>query len=118
MDGGRRQVLLDSRVGVTESLLAWLQRATHRPAVWVRHRPSVLWRAPPHEVLTETSAAGGGFMSELCVRWEAAAAKGQALGVRQVVLRLGVVLGPGGALPPCCCPIRLGVAGAWAAASR
>ena len=32
---GRRQVLLDSRVGV-ESLLAWLQRATHRPAVWVQ----------------------------------------------------------------------------------
>ena len=50
-------------------------------------------------------------MSELCVRWEAAAAKAQALGVRQVVLRLGVVLGPGGALPPLLLPIRLGLGG-------
>ncbi len=109
---GRRQVLLDSRVGVTESLLAWLQRATHRPAVWVQASAIGFYGVrPPHEVLTETSAAGGGFMSELCVRWEAAAAKAQALGVRQVVLRLGVVLGPGGALPPLLLPIRLGVGG-------
>ena len=109
---GRRQVLLDSRVGVTESLLAWLQRATHRPAVWVQASAIGFYGVrPPHEVLTETSAAGGGFMSELCVRWEAAAAKAQALGVRQVVLRLGVVLGPGGALPPLLLPIRLGLGG-------
>lgn len=109
---GRRQVLLDSRVGVTESLLAWLQRARHRPAVWVQASAIGFYGVrPPHEVLTETSAAGGGFMSELCVRWEAAAAKAQALGVRQVVLRLGVVLGPGGALPPLLLPIRLGVGG-------
>ena len=109
---GRRQVLLDSRVGVTESLLAWLQRTTHRPAVWVQASAIGFYGVrPPHEVLTETSAAGGGFMSELCVRWEAAAAKAQALGVRQVVLRLGVVLGPGGALPPLLLPIRLGLGG-------
>ncbi|TQN03567.1 uncharacterized protein (TIGR01777 family) [Acidovorax temperans] len=109
---GRRQVLLDSRVGVTESLLAWLQRANHRPAVWVQASAIGFYGVrPPHEVLTESSAAGGGFMSELCVRWEAAAAKAQALGVRQVVLRLGVVLGPGGALPPLLLPIRLGVGG-------
>ena len=109
---GRRQVLLDSRVGVTESLLAWLQRATHRPAVWVQASAIGFYGVrPPHEVLTETSAAGGGFMSELCVRWEAAAAKAQALGVRQVVLRLGVVLGPGGALPPLLLPVRLGLGG-------
>ena len=92
--------------------VAWLQRATHRPAVWVQASAIGFYGVrPPHEVLTETSAAGGGFMSELCVRWEAAAAKAQALGVRQVVLRLGVVLGPGGALPPLLLPIRLGVGG-------
>ena len=48
---GRRQVLLDSRVGVTESLLAWLQRATHRPAVWVQASAIGFYGVrPPHEV--------------------------------------------------------------------
>lgn len=109
---GRRQVLLDSRVGVTESLLAWLQGAEHQPAVWVQASAIGFYGVrPPEEILTETSAAGGGFMSELCVRWEAAAAQAAQRGVRQVVLRLGVVLGPGGALPPLLLPIRLGVGG-------
>ena len=88
---GRRQVLLDSRVGVTESLLAWLQRATHRPAVWVQASAIGFYGVrPPHEVLTETSAAGGGFMSELCVRWEAAAAKAQAQHPLAHAQRLGL----------------------------
>ena len=51
-------------------------------------------------------------MSELCVKWEAAAAQANAMGVlRQVTLRLGVVLGKGGALPPLLLPIRLGLGG-------
>lgn len=109
---GRRQTLLDSRVGVTESLLAWLRGAEHPPRVWVQASAIGFYGVrPPEEILTETSAAGGGFMSELCVRWEAAAAQAAQRGVRQVVLRLGVVLGPGGALPPLLLPVRLGVGG-------
>lgn len=108
----RRQVLLDSRVGTTQALLQWLQQTGQRPSVWVQASAIGFYGVrPPEELLTETSAPGQDFMSELCVRWEQAAAQAKALGIRQVVLRLGVVLGPGGALPPLLLPIRLGVGG-------
>ena len=108
----RRQVLLDSRVGTTQALLQWLQQTGQRPSVWVQASAIGFYGVrPPEELLTETSAPGQGFMSELCVRWEQAAAQATALGIRQVVLRLGVVLGPGGALPQLLRPIRLGLGG-------
>ncbi len=108
----RRQVLLDSRVGTTQALLQWLQQTGQRPSVWVQASAIGFYGVrPPEEALTEISTPGQGFMSELCVRWEQAAAQATALGIRQVVLRLGVVLGPGGALPPLLLPIRLGMGG-------
>ena len=108
----RRQVLLDSRVGTTQALLQWLQQTGQRPSVWVQASAIGFYGVrPPEELLTEGSAPGQGFMSELCVRWEQAAAQAKALGIRQVVLRLGVVLGPGGALPQLLRPIRLGLGG-------
>ncbi|MCZ8092999.1 MAG: TIGR01777 family oxidoreductase [Acidovorax sp.] len=108
----RRQVLLNSRIGTTQALLQWLQQTGQRPSVWVQASAIGFYGVrPPEEILTETSTPGQGFMSELCVRWEQAAAQATAQGIRQVVLRLGVVLGPGGALPPLLLPIRLGLGG-------
>lgn len=109
---GRRQQLLDSRVGVTQSLLTWLARTTQKPSTWVQASAIGFYGVrPPEELLDEQSNAGNGFMSELCVKWEAAAAQAAFMGLRQVTLRLGVVLGKGGALPPLLLPIRLGLGG-------
>ena len=47
------------------------------------------------EVLTESSAPGSGYLAELCREWEAAAIEAEALGVRVVRPRIGVVLGRG-----------------------
>lgn len=108
----RQATLLASRVGVTQGLLTWLARTTVRPATWIQASAIGYYGVrPPEEWLDETSARGGGFMSELCVQWEAAAAQASALGVRQVTLRLGVVLGAGGALPPLVMPHRFGLGG-------
>ncbi|WP_432719442.1 TIGR01777 family oxidoreductase [Jeongeupia wiesaeckerbachi] len=106
----RKAVLLASRMRTTDALLAWLARAEQAPAVWVQASAIGFYGVRPgDELLSERSAAGSGFMSELCQRWEARA--GQAGGVRQVVLRLGLVFGHGGALPPLLLPYRLGVGG-------
>ncbi|MBY0373472.1 MAG: TIGR01777 family oxidoreductase [Bryobacteraceae bacterium] len=51
------------------------------------------------EVLTEGSAAGEGFLAEVCREWEAAADLAEPLGTRVVKVRIGIVLGEqGGAL--------------------
>jgi uncharacterized protein (TIGR01777 family) len=50
-------------------------------------------------VLGEAAGLGGGFLAEVCAAWEGELASIEALGVRTVALRTGVVLSPaGGAL--------------------
>jgi uncharacterized protein (TIGR01777 family) len=64
------------------------------------------------EVLTESNAAGSGFLPRTCADWEAAAAPAAARGVRVVFLRFGVVLSArGGALAKMLPAFRLGIAG-------
>lgn len=46
------------------------------------------------EVLIETSAAGTGFLADVVKAWEAATAPASEAGVRVVLLRTGIVLGP------------------------
>ena len=109
----RRQAqLLASRVGTTEALLRWTRQARHKPALWIQASAIGYYGVrDASQPLDESASKGDGFMAELCDRWEASASPASALGVRQVVLRLGVVFGPGGALPPLLMPFRLGLGG-------
>lgn len=108
----RKAQLLASRVGTTEGLLQWMRQATHKPALWIQASAIGYYGVREgSELLDETASEGEGFMAELCDRWETAARPAAELGVRQVVLRLGVVFGPGGALTPLLLPFRLGFGG-------
>ena len=109
---GRKQQLLGSRVDITRALAEWVARTTYKPAVWVQASAfGVYGVRDPQEALREDSAAGQGFMAELCLRWEAEASIARQPGLRQVVLRLGLVFGPGGALPPLLMPYHFGMGG-------
>lgn len=58
------------------------------------------------------AAAHAEFVHELCERWEHTARQAEALGVRTVLLRTGIVLHPGGgALKKMLLPFRLGLGG-------
>lgn len=108
----RQAQLLASRVGVTQALVLWLNRSVRKPTTWIQASAIGYYGVRSgEERLTESSAPGQGFMSALCQQWEASSQPVVALGVRHVVLRLGVVLGPGGALPPLLLPHRLGMGG-------
>ena len=108
----RKKKLLASRVNTTEALTSWLNKVHHKPDLWIQASAIGFYGVrDASESLDENASAGQGFMAELCVRWEQAAQPVQALGVRQVVMRLGVVFGPGGALLPMLLPFRLGFGG-------
>lgn len=108
----RQAQLLASRVGTTEALMTWLKNTKQKPMLWIQASAIGFYGVrDANESLDEHASKGDGFMAELCARWEAAAQPATEFGVRQVVLRLGVVFGPGGALTPLLLPFRMGFGG-------
>lgn len=66
-----------------------------------------------NEQIIEQHPAGKDFVADCCIQWEAGADKIQALGIRTVKLRTGIVLSEkGGALPRLTQPVRWGVGAA------
>lgn len=105
----RRQRLLASRLGVTEALLALVERLATKPQTWINASAVGYYGArSDDEPLHEKCATGRGFQAELCRRWEETALQASAYGSKVTVLRIGVVLGVGGgALPALARPVRL-----------
>ena len=101
-----------SRVEGTRALVQSLAGLQHRPQTLVCASAIGYYGDRGDEVLTESSAAGSGFLAEVCSAWESEAMAAAALGVRVVCMRLGVVLSPkGGALAKMLLPFKLGVGG-------
>jgi hypothetical protein len=101
-----------SRVAGTQRLVQALAQLERRPKVLVAASAIGYYGDRGSEILTEQSAAGAGFLAEVCRQWEEAADLAEPLGMRVVKIRIGVVLGEnGGALKKMLLPFRLGLGG-------
>jgi uncharacterized protein len=101
-----------SRVAGTRHLVNALSTESRRPQVLICASAIGIYGSRGDEILTETSNPGDDFLSRVVVDWEKAAVLAEALGIRVVRLRLGVVLGKdGGALAKMLPPFRLGLGG-------
>ena len=108
----RKAAIRSSRVEATRALVDAAAAASPRPKVLVNASGVGYYGAHGDEPLDETAAAGPDFLARVCVEWEAEARRAEALGVRVVVVRLGVVLAPdGGALSAMLLPFRAGLGG-------
>lgn len=101
----------NSRVEGTRLLVNALWRQAQRPSLFVCASAVGIYGSRGDEILTETSAAGQGFLAEVVTDWESAARSAEPLSIRVVSLRLGVVLGQGGALTKMLPPFKLGLGG-------
>lgn len=106
-----KQRIYSSRVDNTRRLVAELGKNAHRPNVLICASAIGIYGSRGDEILTENSAAGTDFLARLVIDWEEAAKRAEALGVRVVNLRFGLVLGKGGALVKMLPPFRLGLGG-------
>lgn len=88
----------ESRVVLTHRVVDAIRALSPeaRPKVLVNGSAVGIYGDRGDEVLTEASAAGSGYLAELCREWETAAVAAEALGVRVIRLRIGVVLGRDG----------------------
>lgn len=103
--------LRDSRILATRSLAEAIGAAARKPAVFLS-ASGVGFYADSDAVVDESAPAGTGFLSRLCVDWEAEARKADSDATRVVLLRSGVVLHrDGGALAKLLLPFKLGVGG-------
>jgi len=102
----------DSRVRRTELLAGTIARLSRPPAVLLGASAIGFYGDRGDEILTEESASGKDFLSEVCRAWEAASEPAARKGVRVVLHRFGVILSPaGGALAKMLLPFKLGLGG-------
>jgi uncharacterized protein len=96
----KKQAILQSRLDATQAVVQAIQGFQNKPNLVVVQACAIGIYGNRGEVeLTEKSAAGTGFLADVCQQWEQAAEGIRDLGVRLVTLRLGMVLGAeGGAL--------------------
>lgn len=109
---GKKRLIRDSRVISTQFLAKTLANLSRPPKVFVCASAIGFYGDRGDEVLTEDSAPGSRFLSEVCREWEAATAPARDAGIRVVDLRIGVVLTPkGAALKKMLTPFKLGLGG-------
>ena len=108
----QKSLIRESRLQTTRRLVDAMAAASHRPAVLVNASAVGFYGAHGDEELAESDPPGRGFHAELCQAWEAEAQRAEALGIRVVCFRIGLVLGPdGGALQKMVPPFRFFLGG-------
>lgn len=103
----QKQEILNSRQLSTQKIVEAIVKANPKPAVLVNASAIGFYGTSETASFDETSASGNDFLAEVCQKWEAEANKVKAVGVRLVILRLGIVLGDGGALAKMIPPFKL-----------
>lgn len=115
----RKKILVDSRVQSARVLREAFQRSGVLPKTWISASAIGYYGNSGEQAMLETDApVDQSFMVQCCAAWEAAAEEAAALGIRTVILRIGVVLAKeGGALKEIAGPLRFGL-GAYFADGR
>jgi len=107
-----KERIRSSRIDGTRALVQSLSKVQKRPRTLVCASAIGFYGDRGNESLTESSAAGSGYLADVCKAWEHEALEAVDLGVRVVCVRIGVVLSPkGGALAKMLLPFKLGLGG-------
>lgn len=108
----RKQVLKDSRTGLTNILAEVIQTWHQPPEVMVSGSAIGFYGDQQDKPVTEETPPHDEFSHRLCKEWEDAARQLQTLSVRVCLSRTGVVVGPGGGfLQRMLLPFKLGLGG-------
>ena len=103
----QKQKILESRQLGTRRIVEAIAKATIKPKVLVSGSAIGYYGTSETAVFEETSPSGSDFLAEVCQKWEAEAAKVKELGLRLVIIRIGIVLANGGALAKMIEPFKL-----------
>jgi uncharacterized protein (TIGR01777 family) len=94
----RKRAMRESRVHLTQQLMAACQAAARPPRVIISASAVGYYGDSGATILEEPRVAGTGFLPELCADWERAALAARSWGARVALLRIGLVLAADGGL--------------------
>jgi uncharacterized protein len=108
-----QKVVLDSRVESSRVIGEAIRAAASKPKAWVNASAVGFYGDRGDEILGESAREGTGFLSEVCSEWERACLVPEIPDVKQVCVRIGIVLGlEGGMFPVMSKLAKFGLGGA------
>jgi uncharacterized protein (TIGR01777 family) len=101
-----KERIMNSRVQTTQRLIDLMKVGPYKPKLFINASAIGYYGASETAIFTEKDQSGLDFLAEVSKAWEETAEQASQLDVRLVMLRLGLVLGNGGALPKMLLPYR------------
>ncbi len=109
-----KQRIVASRIETTQALLTLMARLKTKPSCLISGSAIGVYGVETGQGIDETARIekDGSFAQQLCLDWETEAQKAEALGIRTVLLRTGIVLDTaGGSLSQMLFPFEFGLGG-------
>jgi uncharacterized protein (TIGR01777 family) len=94
----RKQRILQSRVQGTRRIVEAITSGSSTVRTLINASAIGFYGDTGDRVVDEASPHGSGFLADTCQAWEAAASAAVLAGVRVILLRIGFVIGAGGAM--------------------
>jgi uncharacterized protein (TIGR01777 family) len=94
----KKAAILQSRLNAADAIVKAIEHSQKKPALVVHASAVGFYGNTEDRILSEDSSPGPGFLAEVCQKTERTIQQVENPGVRLAILRLGVVLGPGGGL--------------------
>jgi uncharacterized protein (TIGR01777 family) len=108
----RKQRIVESRVNAGKAVVEAVTAATKKPEVLIQSSAVGYYGTHGDEDITEDHAPGDDFLARTCVQWETVTTPVEAMGVRRVVVRTGILMSTkGGVLPQLSLLFKLYVGG-------
>ena len=108
----KKKAIRVSRVHGTRTMIEAFARLEKKPEVFISASAIGFYGDRGDDEMTETSASGDTFLSEVSKEWESESRRAEDMGIRTVLLRNGIVLSKdGGALATMLTPFKFGVGG-------
>ncbi|MGB5593185.1 MAG: NAD-dependent epimerase/dehydratase family protein, partial [Crocosphaera sp.] len=102
-----KKAILESRQLGTRKIVEAIAKAKEKPSVLINPSAIGYYGTSETKTFDENSSPGDDFLAEVCQAWETEAQAVKQEDVRLVILRIGIVLGNGGALAKMIPPFKL-----------
>lgn len=106
----QKKKIYNSRVDATDTLIKILKKSNNKVSSFIS-TSAVGYYGSNEQVHDESSTPGEDYLSKVCKAWEEVVTVNKDEYDRFVILRVGMVLGKGGAMSKMLTPFRLGVGG-------